>query len=66
MMPYNYVSLFIFQPNDLPVGESKVLKSPTISINGFMLICIFKSNSTISMKLDTPEFAAYMFGIAMC
>lgn len=33
----------------------------SLIVIGLMLICVFKSNCTLLVKLGTPEFAAYMF-----
>lgn len=52
-----------FCPDGLSIGVNEVLKSPTI--NGLILIHVFKSQSTLFMKLGTPEFGAYMFRIIM-
>jgi hypothetical protein len=55
------VSLFNFSPNDLSIRECGLLKSPTI--DGSILINVFKFYSTFLMKLGAPEFGACMFRI---
>lgn len=53
-----FFCLFLFR---WPTGKSRVLKS--LTINGLMLIRVFKSSSTFLMNLYTNEFSAYMFKI---
>lgn len=48
-------------PDNLCFEENGLLKSHTIS----ELICVFMSNSTVSVKLGVPEFSVYICRIVM-
>lgn len=49
---------FYFCPDDLVIGESRVLKSSTII--GFVFICAFICNSRFFVELGAPEFGTYV------
>ena len=53
------VSLLIFCLNDLPIGVSGVLKSPTVSV--FLLISPFMAVSIYLIYCGVPMLGAYIF-----
>ena len=57
------VSIFSFCPDDLSIGESRVLKFPTITMLG--LICGFTYRSICSRKLGAPVFGTNVFRIVI-
>lgn len=54
---------FYFGLNDLSIGESGILKAPTITVLAF--ICDFMSNTVCFMKLGVYMFGAFMLTIVI-
>lgn len=56
-------SVYFFLPRWPFIQESRILKS--ITINGFPLMCVFKSVEHLFMKLNDPDTGGHMFRIVI-
>ena len=63
MVSLNFDVLIYLLSDDLPIGESRVLKP--LPMNELMLICVFKSSSRYFYEIRCSEYGAYMFTIVM-